>query len=51
MNLNLDQIIMIISAIITLLLMFYVIDWRYFRDWIVVFFFNCTIDFFGEVRL
>ena len=46
MNLTLDQIIMIISAIITLLLMFYVIDWRYFRDWVVVFFFKCTIDFF-----
>jgi hypothetical protein len=42
---NLDQIIMIISAIITLLLLIFAVDWRYVRDWVVVFFFKCTIDF------
>ncbi|MDF2571536.1 MAG: hypothetical protein K0R55_3140 [Sporomusa sp.] len=45
MSLYLDQIIMLIAATITLLLVIYVIDWRYFRDWVVVFFFKCTLDF------
>lgn len=42
---NLDQSIMIIAAAITFLLLIFVVDWRYVRDWVVVFFFKCTIDF------
>nr|WP_281241550.1 CBO0543 family protein [Sporomusa acidovorans] len=36
---------MILSFIITLLLVIYVIDWQYFRIWVAVFFFQCTLDF------
>lgn len=43
---HLEQIIIIISATVSLLLVIYVIDWRYFRDWIAVFFFKSTLDFF-----
>jgi len=45
MNLSSETIITIISALITLLLLIFAVDWRYFRDWIVVFFFKCFIDF------
>ncbi len=40
-----EQIIVISSATITLLLLLFAVDWRYFRDWVVVFLFKCTIDF------
>lgn len=43
--LNLDHIVMIIAAAITLLLLIFAVDWRYVRDWVVIFFFKCTIDF------
>lgn len=39
---------MLISAsafIIALLLLIFVVDWRYFRDWVAIFFFKCTVDF------
>jgi len=39
---------MLISAsafIIALLLLIFVVDWKYFRDWVVVFLFKCTLDF------
>jgi len=42
---NLEQFIMMTAASITLLLLIFIVDWRYFRDWIVVFFFKCTLDF------
>jgi hypothetical protein len=45
MHLNLEQIIMIVSAIVILLVLIFVIDWRYFRDWIVVFLYKCVLDF------
>lgn len=40
-----EQIIVITSATITLLLLIFAVDWRYFRDWIVVFLYKCTLDF------
>ncbi len=43
--LNLDQIIMVIAAAITFLLLIFVVDWRYIRDWVAIFFFKCTVDF------
>lgn len=45
MNLSLETIITIVSIVITLLLLIFAVDWRYFRDWIVVFLFKCFIDF------
>ncbi|MDT8901549.1 CBO0543 family protein [Anaeroselena agilis] len=40
-----EQIITITSAAIALLLLIFAVDWRYFRDWVVVFLFKCTVDF------
>lgn len=40
-----EMIIIIIAAVITLLLLIFAVDWRYFRDWVVVFLFKCVIDF------
>lgn len=42
---SIETTISIIAAVITLLLLIFVIDWRYFRDWIVVYLFECLIDF------
>ncbi|WP_093797808.1 CBO0543 family protein [Sporomusa acidovorans] len=42
---DLEQLLMLTAAIITLLLLIFAVDWRYFRDWVVVFFFKCTLDF------
>ncbi len=40
-----EQTIVTASAVITLLLLVFAVDWRHFRDWVVVFLFKCTIDF------
>ena len=45
MNMSTEQIIMILSAVITLLLLIFAIDWRYFRDWVVLFLFKSNLDF------
>jgi hypothetical protein len=45
MNLTPEIIITIIAAVLTLLVLIFVIDWRYFRDWIVVLLFKGLIDF------
>jgi hypothetical protein len=45
MNLTLEQNIMLASFLIALLLMIFAVDWRYLRDWIVVFLVTCVIDF------
>ncbi len=42
---SIETIITLIAIIITLLLLIFVVDWRYFRDWIVVFLFICDLDF------
>jgi hypothetical protein len=42
---SVETVITISSVIITLLLLIFVVDWRYFRDWIVVYLFKCVIDF------
>lgn len=39
-----EQTISIVSAGITLLLLIFAVDWRYFRDWIVVFLFKGLLD-------
>lgn len=45
MHLTLEQTLELAAAIITLLLLIFVVDWRYFRDWIVVFLFKSVLDF------
>ena len=43
--LNAEIVISVLAAGIALLLLIFVVDWRYFRDWVVIFFFQCTLDF------
>lgn len=45
MDLGLEGIISLIAAVITLLLLIFAVDWRYFREWVVVFLYKCVIDF------
>jgi len=45
MNLGLEGYIIIITAVLSLLLFIFVIDWRYFQDWVVVFLFKDVVDF------
>lgn len=40
---SLEYIIMIIAALATALLLLFAVDWRYFRDWVVIFFFHGTL--------
>lgn len=42
---SIEQIITITSAVITLLLLIFAVDWSYFRDWVVVFLFKACLDF------
>jgi hypothetical protein len=44
-NFSLEQIITIVAAVVTLFLFIFIVDWRYFRDWTVVFLFKCLLDF------
>lgn len=41
---NTEFIISISAALIGLLLLIFAVDWRYFRDWVVVFLYKCLID-------
>ncbi len=43
---NTELIITVVSAAITLLFFIFAVDWRYFRDWVAIFFFKCTVDLF-----
>jgi hypothetical protein len=45
LSLDAEQVIMLIAGMVTLLLFIFAVDWQYFRDWVVVFFFKCTLDF------
>lgn len=44
MNLSTELIITIISASMALLLLIFAVDWRYFRDWIVIFLYKSVLD-------
>lgn len=44
MNLNAELVISITAAFIGLLLLIFAVDWRYFRDWVVVFLYKCVLD-------
>lgn len=39
-----ELIISVTAALLGLLLLVFAVDWRYFRDWVVVFLYNCVID-------
>jgi hypothetical protein len=45
MTLTVDQLIISLAIVISLLLLIFAVDWRYFRDWVVIFFYICTVDF------
>jgi hypothetical protein len=34
----------VVSAVLALLALIFIIDWRYFRDWVVVFLYKCVLD-------
>ncbi|MFA7466894.1 MAG: CBO0543 family protein [Desulfotomaculaceae bacterium] len=36
--------ITVIAAVITLLLLIFAVDWRHFRDWVVIFLFKTNLD-------
>ncbi|MEG6584770.1 CBO0543 family protein [Dendrosporobacter sp. 1207_IL3150] len=40
-----EYIIMVVFSLINLLILIFVIDWRYFRDWVVVLLFKGLLDF------
>lgn len=44
LNLNAELIISIVAVFTGLLLLIFAVDWRYFRDWIVVFLYICVFD-------
>lgn len=46
MQLSMEQIINIVAALLTLCLLIFAVDWRYFRDWIVVFLFMSVLGAF-----
>ncbi len=41
---NVELIISVVAALLALLALIFIIDWRYFRDWVVVFLFKCVLD-------
>lgn len=44
MNLSVELVITIISILVTLFLLIFAVNWRFFRDWIVVFLYKCVLD-------
>lgn len=49
MYFTIEFIISIISAVLALLLLIFVVDWRHFRDWVVVFLYKSLLDAFWGV--
>lgn len=49
MNISAEQIIIIASSVSALFLLIFAVDWRYFRDWTVVFLYKSVLDsFWGD---
>ncbi len=44
MGLNVELIISVTAAVPALLALIFAVDWRYFRDWVVVFLYKCVLD-------
>lgn len=45
MSISVETFISLAAAVITLLLLIFAVDWRYFRDWVVVYLFKSLLDF------
>lgn len=45
MSISVEMFISLAAAVITLLLLIFAVDWRYFRDWVVVYLFKSLLDF------
>ena len=45
MNFSAEQIITVVSFVVALLLLIFAVDWRYFRDWIVIFLYKSVLDY------
>ena len=44
MNISLENLLIISATIVTLLLLLFAVDWRFFGDWVVVFLFKGLLD-------
>ncbi|MDD2553863.1 MAG: hypothetical protein PHP51_04765 [Desulfotomaculaceae bacterium] len=44
MYFSVELIISVVTALLALALLLFIIDWRYFRDWVVIFLFKCILD-------
>lgn len=44
MSINVELIISIAAALLALAALIILVDWRYFRDWVVIFLFKCVLD-------
>lgn len=44
MNIQIENVILAAAGLTTLLLLVFAVDWRYFRDWVVVFLFKAVFD-------
>ena len=44
-SISVEMFISLVAAVITLLLLIFAVDWRYVRDWVVVFLFKSLLDF------
>lgn len=44
MSINAEIIISIAAALLALAALIILVDWRYFRDWVVVFLYKCLLD-------
>lgn len=45
MSLTVEQWIELIAAVVTLGLLLFAVDWKYFRDWVAIFLFKSLLDF------
>ncbi|NLJ76609.1 MAG: hypothetical protein GX325_05050 [Peptococcaceae bacterium] len=44
MDLSVELIVSTTAVLSALLGLIFIVDWRYFRDWVVVFLYKCTLD-------
>lgn len=44
LSITVEHAITLVTGVIALLLLIFAVDWRYFRDWVVVFLFKCVLD-------
>jgi len=44
MEMTVEPVISVAAALAALLLLVFTVDWRHFRDWVVVFLYKCVLD-------